>query len=74
MAYVEVRSSNDNRSAAISQQLELLGAMTVTSLTPEVTHVVFKEGLKRTWNTAMRRNIPIVSVSWLERYFILVNL
>ena len=67
VAYVEVRSSNDNRSAVICRQLEQLGATTVSCLSGDVTHVVFKEGLKRTWNTATRRNIPIVSVSWLER-------
>ncbi|XP_055886393.1 microcephalin-like isoform X1 [Biomphalaria glabrata] len=66
VAYVEVRSNNDNRSAAVYKELEFLGSEIRTSFSDDVTHVVFKEGLKRTWNKARKRNVPLVSVSWLE--------
>ncbi|XP_059153194.1 microcephalin-like [Physella acuta] len=66
VAYVEVRSNNDNRSAAVSQKLLQLGATVQPTFSDDVTHVVFKEGLKRTWIKAQKRNIPVVSVSWLN--------
>ncbi|KAK3777565.1 hypothetical protein RRG08_021685 [Elysia crispata] len=66
VAFVEVRSSNDNRSAAIAHELSQLGAKVETTFSDEVTHVVYKEGLKRTWNRATKRGVPMVSVSWID--------
>ena len=80
VAFVEVRSSNDNRSAAIAHELTQLGARVVSTFSDDVTHVVYKEGLKRTWNRANKRGVPMVSVSWLDRlvayllgFFLLIN-
>ena len=70
VAFVEVRSSNDNRSAAIAHELSQLGAKVETTFSDEVTHVVYKEGLKRTWNRATKRGVPMVSVSWIDRLVI----
>ncbi|RUS75132.1 hypothetical protein EGW08_017116 [Elysia chlorotica] len=66
VAFVEVRSSNDNRSAAIAHELSQLGAKVEPTFSDEVTHVVYKEGLKRTWNRATKRGVPMVSVSWID--------
>ncbi|CAG5135109.1 unnamed protein product, partial [Candidula unifasciata] len=66
VAYVEVRTGNDNRSAAIAQELRYLGAQVEPTFTDAVTHVVFKEGLKRTWNKAMKKKVHLVSVSWID--------
>ncbi|GFO36631.1 microcephalin-like [Plakobranchus ocellatus] len=66
VAFVEVRSSNDNRSAAIAHELAQLGASVEPTFSDAVTHVVYKEGLKRTWIRASKRGVPMVSVSWLE--------
>ncbi|KAJ8306383.1 hypothetical protein KUTeg_016928, partial [Tegillarca granosa] len=60
VAYVEVRSANDNRSSAIRKELEQLGAVDI------VTHVIFKEGSKRTKNKAKKMGIYLVSVLWVD--------
>lgn len=46
VAYVEVRSTNDNRSKAICRELVQLGAVVAKTFTDDVTHVVLKEGSK----------------------------
>lgn len=65
-AYVEVRSTNDNRSEAICKELEILGAVVTKKFTDDVTHVVFKEGSKRTKNKATKNKIHLVSVLWVD--------
>ncbi|XP_067678748.1 microcephalin-like [Haliotis asinina] len=65
-AYVEVRTCNDNRSHAISAALRQLGAVVVSKFTDDVTHVIFKEGLKRTRDKAIKKNIHLVSVLWVD--------
>lgn len=32
----------------------------------KVTHVVFGDGYRKTYNKAIERNIPLVSVKWIE--------
>ncbi|KAK3592156.1 hypothetical protein CHS0354_019447 [Potamilus streckersoni] len=66
VAYVEVRSTNDNRSQAICKELEALGARVSKKFTDDVTHVIYKEGSKRTRNKAQKREVPMVSVLWIE--------
>ncbi|KAL3867871.1 hypothetical protein ACJMK2_040717 [Sinanodonta woodiana] len=66
VAYVEVRSTNDNRSQAICKELESLGARVSKKFTDDVTHVIYKEGGKRTRNKAQKRGVPLVSVLWIE--------
>ncbi|XP_046544827.1 uncharacterized protein LOC124255034 isoform X2 [Haliotis rubra] len=65
-AYVEVRTCNDNRSHAISAALRQLGAVVASKFTDDVTHVIFKEGLKRTRDKAVKKNIHLVSVLWVD--------
>lgn len=33
----------------------------------KVTHVVFRDGYPKTYNTAIQRNIPLVSACWVEK-------
>jgi len=67
VAYVEARSGNDNRSGAISRELELLGATVEKKFTNDVTHVIFKAGSKMTQERARKRGIHLVSVLWVDR-------
>lgn len=46
-AFVDVRSSDgSNRSGVVRDRLAALGATVLSKLTNEVTHVVFRDGLK----------------------------
>ena len=72
VAYVEVRTTSDNRSRAIERELQSLGATICSNLAPEVTHVVFKDGKKSTRQRAEKRGLHLVSVLWLDRYCIIV--
>ena len=67
VAYVEVRTTNDNRSAAVRRELQLLGATVVKKFTDDVTHVVFKEGSNRTKTKAQKKDVHFVSVLWVDR-------
>lgn len=72
VAYVEVRSDQDNRSQAIERQLQLLGATIAPKFTSDVTHVVFKDGRKMTREKATKKNLHLVSVLWVDRYLMLL--
>lgn len=72
IAYVEVRTTNDNRSEAIRKELENLGAMVTKKFTDDVTHVIFKEGSKRTKTKAMKNKCHLVSVLWVDRYVFII--
>lgn len=67
VTYVEVRSTNDNRSKAICRELVQLGAVVAKTFTDDVTHVVLKEGSKRTINKATKKGVHLVSVLWVDR-------
>ncbi|XP_069126699.1 LOW QUALITY PROTEIN: microcephalin-like [Argopecten irradians] len=66
VAYVEVRSTNDNRTKAICKELENLGARIQKTFTDDVTHVVYKRGCKRTRTKAQKRDVFLVSVLWVD--------
>ncbi|XP_063244625.1 microcephalin isoform X2 [Bacillus rossius redtenbacheri] len=66
VAYVEVRSNGEDRSAGVKSHLQELGATVVDRLNKRVTHVLFKEGLLSTYNKAMKWHIPLVTVQWIE--------
>lgn len=68
VAYVEVRTANDNRSAAVKRVLERMGARVQEKFSDDVTHVVFKEGKKRTKDKAQKLGVHLVSVLWVDRY------
>eukprot|EP00118_Oscarella_pearsei_P026835 m.310502 g.310502 ORF g.310502 m.310502 type:complete len:585 (+) comp52066_c0_seq1:51-1805(+) len=66
IACIEVRDYMENRFKGIAKQLEKLGGKAVTRLTKEVTHLIFKDGKPHLKEKAEKRNIPVVSVLWLE--------
>ncbi|XP_046389680.1 microcephalin [Ischnura elegans] len=65
-AYVEVWSGNENRCECVKTELISLGARVEEKFTPKVTHVLFNEGSLSTYKKAKKRNIPLVSVLWIE--------
>ncbi|KAM4693700.1 microcephalin [Discoglossus pictus] len=69
VAYVEVWSSNrtENYSKTFSQQLLNLGAKVSKTFNKQVTHVVFKDGNKGTWDKAVKTGVRLVSVLWVEK-------
>ncbi|XP_074640211.1 uncharacterized protein LOC141898272 [Tubulanus polymorphus] len=66
VAYVEVRSGNENRGKGVIAVLRKLGAEIRLRFTNDVTHVVFKEGTKRTVEKAKKKGIKVVSVLWVD--------
>ncbi|XP_018026571.1 uncharacterized protein LOC108681994 [Hyalella azteca] len=65
--FVDVRSSDgSNRSAAMRERLAALGADVRLKLTQDVTHVVFRDGLKSTYQVSTRRGLYLVSCTWVE--------
>ncbi|CAH2248618.1 microcephalin isoform X1 [Pelobates cultripes] len=69
VAYVEVWSSNrtENYSTTFSQQLLNLGAKVSKTFNKLVTHVIFKDGNQGTWDKAIKNNVKLVSVLWVEK-------
>jgi len=67
VAYVDVRTECDNRSRAVECVLRQLGAEVSSKLSKDVTHVIFKDGKKRTRDVALRRRLHFVSVLWLVK-------
>ncbi|XP_055956644.1 microcephalin [Patella vulgata] len=65
-AYVEVRTNNDNRSEAVCCMLRNLGAEIEKTFTSTVTHVIFKDGTKRTIDKAKKKGLHLVSVLWVD--------
>ncbi|GLG92511.1 Putative transcriptional regulator brca1 [Gryllus bimaculatus] len=67
-AYVEVISKNEDISAGVRKELMKLGATVVPAFNRDVpvTHVVFNDGNISTYKKAKKRNIPLVSVLWIE--------
>ena len=66
VAFVEVRSKNENRSDVVIDLLLNLGAQIESKLGPKCTHVVFKEGSLATYNKAKKLGLPLVSVNWID--------
>ena len=66
VAYVEVRTGSENRSACVKNRLESLGAKVLETLNTNCTHLVFKDGSLSSYNKAKKLGLYIVSVSWIE--------
>ncbi|KAM4771069.1 microcephalin, partial [Rhinophrynus dorsalis] len=68
-AYVEVWSSNrtENYSKSFTQQLLNLGAKVSKTFNKQVSHVVFKDGNRGTWDKAIKTGVKLVSVLWVEK-------
>jgi hypothetical protein len=63
--YFEVFRSGTDESSDWAEQAEALGAEVSAKLVKKVTHVVFKEGNKSTYDRAVTMNIRIVRPSWI---------
>lgn len=63
---MEVRSQAENRSRAIAQELRDLGVTVSDRLGPNITHIVYRQGCRRTAQWAERHDVPLVSVSWIQ--------
>ncbi|RDD41310.1 Microcephalin [Trichoplax sp. H2] len=66
VAYVEVRSSQEDRSASVNHQLMNMGAEVVNKLSKRVTHIVYKTGKKSTVETARKNSTPLLNVLWVD--------
>lgn len=66
VAYIEVRSNTENRSEAISKQMEMLGAKISKRFASDVTHVIFKDGKRSTKEKAIKKGVYLVSVLWID--------
>lgn len=66
VVYVEVMTIDENRSDNIKKVAAAMGAQVNDKLYKNTTHVVFREGSMTTYKKALKMNIPLVSVSWLE--------
>jgi len=67
VAFVDVRTECDNRSRAVESVLRQMGAEVASKISKDVTHVVFKDGKKRTRDMALRRQLHFVSVLWVVK-------
>ena len=67
VAFVDVRTECDNRNCAVEAVLRRMGAEVSAKISKDVTHVVFKDGKKRTRDTAVRRRLHFVSVLWVVK-------
>uniref|UniRef100_A0A2K5QR31 Microcephalin n=1 Tax=Cebus imitator TaxID=2715852 RepID=A0A2K5QR31_CEBIM len=69
VAYVEVWSSNgtENYSKTFTTQLMDMGAKVSKTFNKQVTHVIFKDGYRSTWDKAQKRGVKLVSVLWVEK-------
>ncbi|XP_060520180.1 microcephalin [Cylas formicarius] len=66
VAFVEINSKNQDRSAGAKVILRSMGAVVEDTFTKHVTHVIFKDGSYTTFQKAISRGVHLVSVLWLE--------
>ncbi|XP_037928068.1 uncharacterized protein LOC119662508 [Teleopsis dalmanni] len=66
VAFVDVRTDNINMSSSVKSHLKTHGAKIARSITPKITHLVFKDGNFNNYTKAKNLNKPIVSLAWIE--------
>lgn len=66
VVYVEVKTIDEDRSEMIKAVARQMGAMVNDKFLKNTTHVVFREGSMTTYKKALKMNVPLVSVTWLE--------
>ncbi|CAH1733335.1 unnamed protein product [Aphis gossypii] len=67
VAFVDYKIDNEpNRCPFIASKLIDLGAKVEKTFNRKVTHVMFCDGYRSTYNKAVERNIPLVSARWME--------
>lgn len=63
--FVDIRAGEDNRSEGIKIHLRSRG-INITNNISEATHIIFKDGLKLTFEKAKQLNLPLVAVCWIQ--------
>ncbi|XP_060877830.1 uncharacterized protein LOC132950410 isoform X2 [Metopolophium dirhodum] len=66
VAFVDYKIDNDRSPSSIIQCLIEMGAKVEKTFNQKVTHVMFCDGYRSTYNKAIKRNIPLVSARWME--------
>ncbi|XP_022174220.1 uncharacterized protein LOC111036501 [Myzus persicae] len=66
VAFVDYKIDNDRSPSSIIHRLIELGAKVEKTFNKKVTHVIFCDGYRSTYNKAMKLNIPLVSARWIE--------
>lgn len=66
VVYVEVKTIEEDRSDGIKRVAAEMGATVNDKLYKNTTHVIFREGSMTTYKKALKWEIPLVSVTWLE--------
>ncbi|XP_026475306.1 LOW QUALITY PROTEIN: uncharacterized protein LOC113379204 [Ctenocephalides felis] len=66
IAYVEVSSGQLDLSGGAKDMLKKMGAIVRDTFVKDVTHVIFNEGRVSTYKKAIAKNIPLLSVLWIE--------
>ncbi|KAF8563934.1 hypothetical protein P879_08498 [Paragonimus westermani] len=70
VAYIDVKSSFGNPALAISSRLQALGAKVIHTLSPSVTHVIFRNGSEVTKQWASRRGVYLITPGWVKSCYI----
>lgn len=65
--FVEVFNDNANISSAFHNKLRELGASVSERFHKTISHVVWKEGTRATYERAISRGLPIVTPLWIHR-------
>ncbi|XP_060847460.1 uncharacterized protein LOC132927023 [Rhopalosiphum padi] len=66
VAFVDYKIDNERIDSCISSSLIKIGAKVEKTFNRKVTHVMFCDGYRSTYNKAVERNIPLVSARWME--------
>uniref|UniRef100_A0A2S2PST0 Microcephalin n=1 Tax=Schizaphis graminum TaxID=13262 RepID=A0A2S2PST0_SCHGA len=66
VAFVDYKIDNERCDSSIMYNLIKLGAKVEKTFNRKVTHVMFCDGYRSTYNKAVERNIPLVSARWME--------
>ncbi|XP_027851704.2 microcephalin-like [Aphis gossypii] len=66
VAFIDYKIDNDKCDSSIANHLINLGAKVEKTFNKKVTHVMFCDGYRSTYNKAVKRNIPLVSARWME--------
>ncbi|XP_023211261.1 microcephalin-like isoform X2 [Centruroides sculpturatus] len=64
--YVDVWCGSDNCSKCVEYELRQMGSQIAPCMNRDVTHLVFKEGSIVNYENALKYNIPVVSVHWVD--------
>ncbi|XP_003244772.1 microcephalin isoform X1 [Acyrthosiphon pisum] len=66
VAFIDYKIDNERCDSSFSERLINMGAKVEKTFNRKVTHVLFCDGYRSTYNKAVERNIPLVSARWME--------